>query len=61
MRRYAKYIHELVRSNKSKLLFQFVDRKEAKNCLRSVRECIDRNDYNLSAYRVNNEVYVEKI
>ena len=65
-RQYAKYVHELAKSNKKKLQFNFVDYQEAGICLKNVRECIERNGYDMTAYKVRynilkSVVYVEKI
>ena len=60
-RSYAAYIKELTKSNSKRLQFNFFEKEEARQCLRSARDCIERNGYELSAWRVKNVVYVEKI
>lgn len=60
-REYAKYVHELAKSNKKMLQFNFDDTYDAYDCLKSVRRTIERHNYDLSVYRVNKVVYVEKI
>ena len=60
-RQYAKHIKELIKSDAKRLQFNFADKDEAKNCLKNVRQCVERNGYDLSVWRVNTIVFVEKI
>lgn len=60
-REYARYIHELVCSDAKKLQFNLATDYEARQCLKCTRTCIERHDLDLTTYRVNTTVYVEKI
>ena len=60
-RSYAKHVKELVESDAKTLQFRFAVDREAMFCYRNVRDCIERNDYDLTCWRVKTVVYVEKI
>lgn len=60
-RTYAKHIKELLASDAKRLQFNFTEYEEARDCLKHVRNCVERNGYDLSVWRVKNTVYVEKL
>ena len=60
-REYAKHLKEFAKSDAKKLTFNCGENYDARICFREVRNCIERNNLNLTAYRVYETVYVEKI
>ena len=60
-RHYAPHIERFVKSKAKTMQFNFVDKEEARNCLRNVLDYIERHDLPISAWRVYTTVYLEKI
>ena len=50
-----------MKSKAKTMQINFVDKEEARSCLRNVLEYIERHDLSVSAWRVYETVYLEKI
>ena len=60
-RQYVSHIKKFLKTDAKRLQFNFEFEQEAYNCLKNIRQYLDRSGTDLSVWRVKKTVYVEKL